>query len=307
VLFWQGQLDEADAWIQRAERAHRAEVEPLEGLAIRTMRGLLELGRGQDADALAAFQAADQLAGRLAEPGHVVVPNRSYLVQTLVRLGETERAEQTLAALADQDRDDGAIRISLATLRLAQDNPHAAIAALAPVLDRSAPLPWPAWLAQPFLLEAIARDALGDQAAAGRALEHALDLAEPDGVLTMFLLHPVPGLLERHARHRTSHAALVAEIRGLLAGQRPAPPAGPRPPLEPLSDSEIRVLRYLPTNLSGPEIASELYVSLNTVRTHLRHLYAKLGTHRRAEAVARARALGLLAPSPHRGQAARAG
>jgi LuxR family transcriptional regulator, maltose regulon positive regulatory protein len=307
VLFWQGQLDEADAWIQRAERALRAEVEPLEVLAIRTMRGLLELGRGQDADALAAFQAADRLAARLAEPGHVVLPNRSYLVQTLVRLGATERAEQALAALADQDRDDGAIRISLATLRLAQDKPHAASAALAPVLDRSAPLPWPAWLAQPFLLEAIARDALGDPGAAGRALEHALDLAEPDGVLTMFLLHPVPGLLERHARHRTSHAALVAEIRGLLAGQRPASPAGPRPPLEPLSGSEIRVLRYLPTNLSGPEIAAELYVSPNTVKTHMHHLYAKLGTHRRAETVERARALGLLAPSPHRGQATGAG
>jgi LuxR family maltose regulon positive regulatory protein len=72
----------------------------------------------------------------------------------------------------------------------------------------------------------------------------------------------------------------------------------PQPPLEPLSDSEIRVLRYLPTNLSGPEIANELYVSHNTVRTHMRHLYAKLGTHRRADTVARARALGLLAPSP---------
>ena len=308
VLFWQGQLDEAEAWIQRAERTHRAEAEPVEGLAIRTMRGLLELARGRDADALAAFQAADQLAARLAEPGLVVLPNRSYLVQTLVRLGETERSEQALAALADQDRDDGAMRISLATLRLAQDNPHAAIAALAPVLDGSAPLPWPAWLAQPFLLEAIARDALGDQGAAGRALEHALDLAEPDGVLTMFLLHPVPGLLQRQARQRTAHAALIAEILSLLAGRKLAPPpAGPRPPLEPLSESEIRVLRYLPTNLSGPEIAGELYVSHNTVRTHITHLYAKLGTHTRAEAVARARALGLLALSPLHGQATRPG
>jgi len=67
------------------------------------------------------------------------------------------------------------------------------------------------------------------------------------------------------------------------------------------------VLRYLPTNLSGPEIARELYISPNTIRTHLRHLYAKLGTHSRAETVARARTLGLLAPSPHRGQATRPG
>jgi LuxR family maltose regulon positive regulatory protein len=85
----------------------------------------------------------------------------------------------------------------------------------------------------------------------------------------------------------------------MLAGRKLAPPpAGPQPPLEPLSDSELRVLRYLPTNLSMREIGSDLYVSHNTVRTHFGHLYRKLGTHTRAEAVARARALGLLAPSP---------
>jgi DNA-binding CsgD family transcriptional regulator len=67
---------------------------------------------------------------------------------------------------------------------------------------------------------------------------------------------------------------------------------------EPLSRCETRVLRYLPTNLSTPEIARELSVSVNTVRTHMRHLFAKLSVHRRTEAVTRARSLGLLAPSP---------
>jgi LuxR family transcriptional regulator, maltose regulon positive regulatory protein len=307
MLTWQGRLEEAEPWIQHAERTLKAEAEPSGAVGIRLARGLLELARGRDADALAAFQAADQLAGRLAEPNLMVHGNRPFLVQTLVRLGETGRAGQALAGLADQDRDLGQMRISLAALRLAQHDPHAAVAALGPVLDGSAPVPWPGWLAEAFLLEAIAQDALGDPAAAGRALERALDLAEPDGVLLWFLLHPAPGLLERQARQRTAHPALIAEILSLLAGRAPAPPGGPRPPLEPLSDSEIRVLRYLPTNLSGPEIAGQLYLSHNTVRTHLRHLYAKLGTHRRAEAVARGRALGLLAPTPHRSQAARAG
>jgi LuxR family transcriptional regulator, maltose regulon positive regulatory protein len=108
-------------------------------------------------------------------------------------------------------------------------------------------------------------------------------------------------------RNGSAHASLIADILSLLAGRAPTSPAGPPPPLEALSSSEIRVLRYLPTNLSASQIGSELYVSDNTVRTHIRHLYAKLGTHSRAEAVACTRALGLLAPSPLRGRDPRPG
>jgi LuxR family transcriptional regulator, maltose regulon positive regulatory protein len=134
---------------------------------------------------------------------------------------------------------------------------------------------------------------------ANRALLlRALDFAEPNGLMTPFLSYAAPGLLESHARQSTAHASLVAEIRSRLDGNRPAPPATEqRPTLEPLTDSELRVLRYLPTNLTAPEIARELYVSQNTVKTHLRNLYSKLGTHRRGEAVESARALSLLAPS----------
>ena len=67
------------------------------------------------------------------------------------------------------------------------------------------------------------------------------------------------------------------------------------------------MLRYLPTNLSAPEIASELRVSHNTIRTHMRHLYAKLGVHRRRQAVEHARGLGLLAPAPWGSSDTRAG
>src|SRR5215470_9584791 len=142
----------------------------------------------------------------------------------------------------------------------------------------------------------------GDNSAAGRALERALDLAEPDGVLLPFLLYRAPGLLERHGRHGTAHAALVSEILAMLAGtsRLASPPAESGQLREPLSDSETRVLRYLPTNLSAPEIAGQLSLSVNIVRTNIRHVYAKLGAHSRAEAVERARTLGLLAPSSRR-------
>src|SRR5208282_1598452 len=87
-----------------------------------------------------------------------------------------------------------------------------------------------------------------------------------------------------------------------LGGRTPAAPAaGPPQHLpDPLSQAEARVLRLLQTSLSAPEIARELYVSVNTMRTHMRHLYDKLGAHRRLEAIDRARALGLLAPVPQR-------
>jgi LuxR family maltose regulon positive regulatory protein len=301
ALAWQGRLDEAEAWVQRAERAVRAEAAPASAMGVQYVRGQLELGRGRAADALAAFRAAERLAGRLAAPHPLARPMRAWLMHALVRSGDTERAGQVLGGLSARERDRGEMRIAAAVLRLAQDDPDAATAALAPVLDGSTRVGWRSWLVEAFLLEAIARDALGDPAAAGRALERSLALAEPDGALLWFLLHPAPALLERQASQRTAHAALIRRILDQLAGNRPAPPsAGLRPLLEPLSKSEIRVLRYLPTHLTAPEIASELYVSLTTVKTHLRNLYAKLGAHSRAEAVESARTLGLLAPSAQR-------
>jgi len=68
--------------------------------------------------------------------------------------------------------------------------------------------------------------------------------------------------------------------------------AGRQPELrEDLTESELRVLRFLPSNLSAPEIGREFYLSLSTVKTHMRHIYAKLGVHRRTQAVDRAREL----------------
>jgi LuxR family maltose regulon positive regulatory protein len=301
VLAWQGRLQEAEPLIQRSERALRAEAHPAQGLSVYYVRAIFELGRGRFADALAAFRIGERLAAPLAAPNQLVMANWAFLLQTQVRVGETEDAERVLAGFDDHDRDQGDLRLAAAVLRLAQHDPRAALAELGPVLDGSRPLIWPTWLTQAYLLASIAWDTLGDQGAADQALERALDYAEPDGAVLWFLLYPVPGLLERHVEHRASHAALIAEIHSRSAERELNPPqAESRPLIEPLSDSEIRVLRYLPTNLTAPEIAGELSVSRNTVKTHMRNLYAKLGTHRRAEAVSQARELGLLAPSASR-------
>jgi len=153
-----------------------------------------------------------------------------------------------------------------------------------------------------LLLEAIASDAPGNPDAATSVLERALDLAERDRMLVPFLVPPAPPLFEGHAEYRTAPATVISEVVDLLARvNRPAVLTGePASASEALTRGETRVLRYLPTNLSARKIADELYLSVNTVKTHQRHLYQKLGARSRHEAVERARARGLLAASSRR-------
>jgi LuxR family maltose regulon positive regulatory protein len=147
-----------------------------------------------------------------------------------------------------------------------------------------------------LLFAAAAHNALGDIRAVEESLERALDVAEADGILLPFAMAPVRSLLKRHPRHKTAHPALLSEILDVLTGSPARPRGEPAPLSEDLSEAELRVLRFLPSSLKAPEIAAELFVSPNTVRTHLRHVYSKLDAHSRREAVDRARELGLLAP-----------
>jgi len=175
VLLGQGRLDEAEPWLERAERTLRTEVEPAAGMSLRYARAVLELARGRPAGALASLAGAEALAELLVTPDPPGTWMRSWL-------------RQALAELKQQD-------------------------------TRGSPA----------------------------------EIATPRGTVT-----------------------------------------------EQLTESETRVLRYLPTHLTMQDIASELFLSVNTVNTHRRHVYEKLGVHSRHDAVDRARALGLLAPSARR-------
>ena len=294
-----GRLEEGERSLERAERTVRAEVEPAAGMRLHLGRGMLALARGRYPEALAAIGTAERLTTLLVTEHTLARRGRSLRLQALVRMGETQRVEHILAEMDGAERDSGEMRIAVAALRLAQDDPEAATVALAPVIEGSVPLTNAhLWEVQAFLLDAIARDALGDAGAARRALERALDVAQPEGLLYPFLADPAPDLLDRHRRLGTAHAALIEEILSVMAGRKPVQRADePQHLREPLSQAETRVLRYLPTKLSAPEIAGQLYLSVNTVKTHMRHLYDKLGVHRRHEAVEQARAFGLLAPS----------
>ena len=294
IRIWQMRLEEAEALLERGERATGREAEPATGVLLQQARGMLELARGRHTRALDAFRAAERVAGMFAAAHPHATPLQAQLLLTLVRMGETSTAEQALAG--QQETGHAAISAAIAALRLAQDDPQAAAAALAPVLAGAARAANSGWMTQAYLLEAVARDALGDQAAAERALERALDATESDGATLSFVVHPAPRLLRRHARGRTAHAALIAEALSLL-GERG--PSGPGQPTGLLTDGETRILRYLPTNLPVPEIAVRLCLSVHTVRTHTRHLYEKLSVHSRTQAVEQARALGLLPASTH--------
>ncbi|KRF34469.1 LuxR family transcriptional regulator [Nocardioides sp. Soil805] len=147
---------------------------------------------------------------------------------------------------------------------------------------------------------ALALQQLGDDEGSVRALAAALGLAEPEGYVRTFLDEGVPMATLLAAVERRAPSAYVRRLR---SASSPAPATQPVPrrsgsahvvPVEPLSTRERDVLRLLDTELNGPEIARELVVSLNTVRTHTKNLYMKLGVTSRRAAVRRGRELDLL-------------
>ena len=308
VTLWRGQLAEAEGWLDRAELVVRgfaepttAMTEPTTAMMLYVDRAMLEFVCGRHEAAMTAHGAVESIQQGFARQHGLATRAQALKLGMLVRVGETELVQRALDDMDEDVRAGSAMRVVQAALRLARDDPEGAAAALAPIFDGASLIDSPRWNIQALLLKARVEDALGDAGASSRALERALELAEPDGLLLPFLLDPAQDLLERHARLRTTHASLISEILNLQSGHPPtARPEHAEPLREPLSESELRVLRYLPTNLPAPEIAGELFVSLNTIRTHMRRVYSKLGVHSRGDAVRRGRELGLLSPSSPR-------
>jgi LuxR family maltose regulon positive regulatory protein len=299
-LVMQGRFGEAEPYLDRSERTVRPQGEPATELIVHHVRGLSRLAQGRLDEALAAFQRAERVRARLVDVERLSVEPQRGAALAHARRGDTAAARAALAAIFTHDRGRLEARAVDAAIAVADGEPERAVEVLAPVTgDRpEEPVRWA--MLEALVVLAVARDRLGDRRGAETALEQALDHAESDGIVLPFLLMPVQDLLERHPRHRTAHATLLAEILDVLAGNAPAPRGAAAEPADELSAAELRVVGYLPTNLKTSEIAAELFVSSNTVRTHVTHIYRKLGAHSRSEAVARARELGLLAPSSRR-------
>ncbi len=144
-----------------------------------------------------------------------------------------------------------------------------------------------------LVLQALAHQTQGDIPAALMPLQQALTLAEPEGYVRIFVDEgpPMAVLLEEAAKHGIA----PNYVRQLLTATGSAEDRTPvkQVLIEPLSERELEVLRLLGTDLNGPEIARELIVSLNTVRTHTKNIYTKLGVNNRRAAVRRAEELDL--------------
>ncbi|HSK90107.1 MAG TPA: LuxR C-terminal-related transcriptional regulator [Euzebyales bacterium] len=185
------------------------------------------------------------------------------------------------------------VALAVADLELAHGDPTTALDAVLPLVDGSAhALPGPLISAQ--LLVARAARAVGDAQLESRSVEQALALAEGERFGQRFAAPGIRPLLASHFERMTAYRPFIAQL--LDAGSTAHAPreVAALHVFEPLSERERIVLRYLPSRLSAGEIASELYVSVHTVKTHMRHIYRKLRATSRREAVDRARTLDLL-------------
>ncbi|HWG22604.1 AAA family ATPase [Actinospica sp.] len=295
ILIWTGEFEQGEQWLERARQVTRPDGEPGVRLLVRLTSAMLHAARGRHREALAEFEVASRvqelMLGVHAQTRRVI----AWTIATQVRLGLIDDARAAFTALDTTQTATGEIRNAAALICLAEGAPADARRELRTVLDGTAPIHSERTRLEATLLEALACRDLGDQHAARDAVGRALDLAEPDRLILPFAMTGGWELLKDLPSHRTSHAALVTAILDAVHGGAPAdgrPPAVA--PGAQLTTSELRVLRFLPTNLTRPEIAGELSVSLNTVNTHIRRIYAKLGACDRSSAVQRGRALRLL-------------
>jgi LuxR family maltose regulon positive regulatory protein len=300
VCLQRDQLDEAERLIGHASAALRDTRErPLRAVhALNHMQLLSE--RGEHAAALDLLQAGREQLGSwpLAAPMRELLTAQEGLLRAAT--GEPETGRALLERAEPGATSSLAVANALARLDLLDGEAKAARVTLAPHLDHvrspngvSLPVRAEAWL-----LDALALDALAEHEAAARSLECALDLAEPAGLRRIIVTEgsAIGPLLRRHVRYGTAHPAMVGDaVETVERRGRPKRRPTSAIPAEALSERERSILGYLPSLMSNQEIAGEMLISVNTVKTHLKAIYRKLDVPARREAVQRARDLGVIA------------
>ncbi len=293
VAYHHGEFERAEGLLSHAAAAAETAEAPVR-LATALLQALTLAAAGPRSAArgvlkLRALRAAE--AHEEPMPDFLKLAFADAELRVLLTAGESKQARTALTRSSAQLPACPELLLRRAAIELHAGEPGRAAEALAPLLDGQPPIALhPATRLEAWLLQALVEHRAGNPRAATQTLDHALALAEPEPFRDAFLLNG-PGvgeLLELQAQAGTAHPALLEVLLEGACQHRPAAVA------EPLTEREQRILRYLPTMLSNAEIGAEVFVSLNTVKTHLRSIYRKLEANGRADAVERARVLGLL-------------
>ena len=271
----------------------------------RAVLARIEQAQGKHRQALATIQDALQTAEAVHMPRlvHLMAAHRAR-----IWLDQGQRAQAAWWA-REYRQTDGTqyLRefedLTLARVMLAQGEPSEALAWLERIRAPAEAAGRMGSAVEALALSALAMQALDDAEGALDALVRALDLAQPEGYVRVFMNEgqPMARLLMQVQRRQPSHpvARYAGELLAALGDQHSTPAtephsAPPSPLVQPLTDREIEVLCLVADGLTNPEIARRLVISLPTVKSHTHNIYGKLDVHRRREAVAKARALGML-------------
>ena len=265
----------------------------------------VRLALGDAEGALAATRQAEGVA-RSSGTEHAIVDAAVWKTRLYLMMGDPASAssEQERAASVGEVRSYSrdSERIILARLLIARNEPGEALRLLAQL---HATAPTAARTIEILALQAMALHAKGHKEQAASTLAEALALAEPEGYVRTFvdegpeMAELLSGVLKtQRSGHWYSSGRVPSHyLRKLLAAleRDSAPAASPTAGLpEPLSERELEVLALIAAGKANRSIASELFVSVGTIKTHLNNLYRKLGVHSRTQAVARARELNLI-------------
>ncbi|MCB0033592.1 MAG: tetratricopeptide repeat protein, partial [Anaerolineales bacterium] len=246
----------------------------------------VKVAQGDTAGALALLEEAAQFV-QTRDFGHWNGEIAAVRIHIYLQQGDLTAAAQ----LAELHK----LPFSQARIHLAQNDPTAAFAKLEPLWQQAETQGWADMRLQVLVLQALAYQAADKSTQAIQTAEKALALAASGGLLRPFVDEgpPMASLLREMVKEGTASpfAQQVLAAFGETAVS-PSPAAQLLP--DPLSERELEVLKLLTTGLTGPEIARELMVSLNTMRTHTKNIYSKLGVNSRRTAVQRAKELNLL-------------
>jgi LuxR family maltose regulon positive regulatory protein len=281
----QGDVDRARGAIRRAQQI-AAKTEPFEGddLLVALTQARLELAEGNLKPAVRWAREH----GLLNQPALAQKERTGSGQQTT--LCEPKETDLFCAHLFKYEQ------IVLARLLIAQDRPQEALSLLDPLLRSMSEIGRVDLMIEIQILRALAVQRQGDTGAALTALEDALSLAKPGGFARIFLDEGQP---MAHLLYQALTRGITPEYAGkLLAAFPPQEPTtlpdGATPLIEPLSARELEVLQLIAQGLSNKEIAQQLFLSLATVKWHASNIYGKLAVSNRTQAVAQARALGIL-------------